>query len=90
MTYYQYTRFRSFYDRLFYACMLAGQLKAKVAELLEKAKAADNADLPDKMDIPKERERREKRLAAIAAAKAEIEKRAVERHACEQANYEKK
>ena len=34
--------------------------------------------------------RREKRLAAIAMAKAEIEKRAAERHACDMAVYEKK
>ena len=41
-------------------------------------------------NIPEELERREKRLAAIAAANAEIEKRAAERHAREQAAYEKK
>lgn len=73
-----------------YACKLEAQLKAEVAELLEKAEAADIADIPDGMEIPKELERREKRLAAIAAGKAEIEKRAAERHAREQANYEKK
>ena len=42
------------------------------------------------MNIPEELERREKRLAAIAAAKIEIEKRAAERHTREQATYEKK
>ena len=51
---------------------------------------ADHADMPDGINVPEELERREKRLAAIAAAKAEIEKRAAERHAREQAAYEKK
>lgn len=40
------------------------------------------------MNIPKKLERREKRLAGIAAAKAELEKRAAERHAHEQAAFE--
>jgi transposase len=73
-----------------YACKLEAQIKAEVSELLKKAEAADRADIPDGMNIPEELERREKRLAAIAAAKAEIEKRAAERHAREQAAYEKK
>lgn len=73
-----------------HACKLEEQIKAEVAELLKKAEAADRADIPDGMNIPEELERREKRLAAIAAAKAEIEKRAAERHAREQAAYEKK
>jgi hypothetical protein len=73
-----------------YACKLEEQIKAEVAELLKKAEAADRADIPDGMNIPEELERREKRLSAIAAAKAEIEKRAAERHAREQAVYEKK
>lgn len=73
-----------------HACKLEVQLKSEVAELLRKAEAADRADLPDGMSIPEELERREKRLSAIAAAKAEIERRAAERHAREQAAYEKK
>jgi len=73
-----------------HACKLETQIKAEVAELLKKAEAADRADIPDGMNIPEELERREKRLAAIAAAKAEIEKRAAERHAREQAVYEEK
>lgn len=73
-----------------HASQLEAQIKAEVAELLKKAEAADRADIPDGMNIPEELERREKRLAAIAAAKAEIEKRATERHAREQAAYEKK
>jgi len=73
-----------------YAGRLEAQIKGEVAELLKKAEAADRADIPDGMNIPEELERREKRLAGIAAAKAEIEKRAAERHAREQATYEKK
>jgi transposase len=73
-----------------HACKLEEQIKAEVSELLKKAEAADHADIPDGMNIPEELERREKRLSAIAAAKAEIEKRAAERHAREQAAYETK
>lgn len=73
-----------------HACKLEAQLKSEVAELLKKAEAADRADIPDGMNIPEELARREKRLAAIAVAKAEIEKRAAERHAREQAAYERK
>lgn len=73
-----------------HACKLEAQIKAEVAELLKKAEAADRKDIPDGMSIPEELERREKRLSGIAAAKAEIEKRAAERYASEQAAYEKK
>lgn len=73
-----------------HACKLEAQIKAEVAELLQKAEAADHADVPDGMSIPEELKRREDRLSAIASAKAEIEKRAAERHAREQAAYEKK
>jgi hypothetical protein len=73
-----------------HASKLETQIKAEVAELLKKAESADRADIPDGMNIPEELERRETRLAAIAAAKAEIERRAAERHAREQAAYEEK
>ena len=73
-----------------HACKLETQIQAEVAELLRKAEAADRVDIPDGMIIPEELERREKRLAAIASAKIEIEKRAAERHTREQATYEKK
>jgi transposase len=73
-----------------HACKLEEQIKAEVAELLKQAEAADRADIPDGMSIPEELERREERLMGIAAAKAEIERRAAERHAREQAAYEKK
>ena len=73
-----------------HACKLEEQLKAEVAELLKKAEAADQADIPDGMSIPEELTRREERLSAIAEAKTEIERRAALRHADEQAAYEKK
>src|SRR5213076_2343925 len=57
------------------------QLQAEVAELLAKAEAADQADVPDWMSIPEELARREQRLAEIARARAIIEARAKERHA---------
>src|ERR1035437_2773835 len=37
-----------------HASKLEAQIKAEVAELLKKAEAADNADLPDGMSIPEE------------------------------------
>jgi hypothetical protein len=58
--------------------------------LLRRAEAADNSELPDGLDIPAELERREERLAAIPRAKAEISRRAAERHAEERTEYEKK
>ncbi len=73
-----------------HACKLEEQIRAEVAELLAKAEATDRADIPDGMNIPEELERREKRLAAIAVAKVEIERRASERHGREQAAYEQK
>jgi hypothetical protein len=61
-----------------------------VAELMARAEAADQADLPDGMSIPEELARREQRLAEIARARAIIEARAKERHASEQAEYDAK
>src|SRR5579863_6305259 len=45
-----------------HAGKLEAQLKAEVAELMAKAEAADQADLPDGMLIPDELARREERL----------------------------
>lgn len=59
-----------------HASMIEVQLKAEVAQLLALAEQADAADLPDELSIPKELERRQERLAAIAEAKAAIEVRA--------------
>src|SRR5271156_1451286 len=71
-----------------HASKIEAQLRAEVAELMAKAEAADQADVPDGMSIPEELARREARLAAIARAKATIEARAKERHARERAEYE--
>ena len=73
-----------------HASKIEAQLQAEVADLLRKAEAADQADVPDGMSIPEELARREARLAAIARAKATIEARAKERHARERAEYEAK
>lgn len=68
-----------------HACKLEAQLKSEVEELLRQAEEADRSDLPDGLDIPAGLTRREERLAAIAQAKAEIERRVAERYAEEQA-----
>jgi transposase len=73
-----------------HATKIETQLKAEVADLLGKAEAADQADVPDGMQVPEELARREKRLAEIARAKVVIEARAKERHARERAEYEAK
>jgi transposase len=73
-----------------HANRIEAQLKAEAADLLGKAEAADQADVPDGMQVPEELARREKRLAEIARAKAVIEARAKERHARERAEYEAK
>ena len=73
-----------------YACKLEVQLKSEVVDLLKKAESADKADIPDGMNVPEEIQRRKQRLPGIAAAKAEIERRAAERHTREQAAYEEK
>ena len=64
-----------------HACKLEKQLEAEVAELLQKAESADNADIPDGMDVPAELSIRRERIEAIKEAKAEIERRAAERYA---------
>jgi transposase len=73
-----------------HASKIEAQLKAEVADLLGKAEAADQADVPDGMQVPEELARRQKRLAEIVRAKAVIEARAKERHARERAEYEAK
>jgi transposase len=73
-----------------HAGKLEEQLKLEVAELLRQAAAADETELPDGYDIPEELRRREARLAAIAAAKQEMEKRAAERYVQEKSEYDKK
>src|SRR6202789_1131975 len=66
------------------------QLKAEVADLLAKAEAADQADVPDGMSIPAELERRKVRLEKLATARATIEARAKERFEREQAEHQAK
>jgi transposase len=73
-----------------HANRLEEQLKGEVDELMRLAEQADNQPLPEQLDIPLELERREQRLAVIAAAKAEIEARAQARFEAEQAEYERK
>lgn len=73
-----------------YASRLEKQLMAEVAELFKKAESADQAAIPDGMNIPEELARREERLKALVEAKAEIDRRAKERHATEQEAYERK
>ena len=72
------------------ASQMEERLKQEVSELLRRAEQTDKADEKSPLDIPAELSRRETRLAAIAAAKAEIERRAAERLAREQAEYEAK
>ena len=73
-----------------HAGKIEAQLKAEVADLLAKAEAADQADVPDGMSIPDELARREERLKKLAAARAEIEARAKQRFEREQAEYDAK
>jgi len=73
-----------------HAGKIEAQLQGEVAELMAKAEAVDQADVPDGMSIPDELARRKRRLAEIAKARATIEARAKERQAREQAEYDAK
>lgn len=73
-----------------HACALENQLKAEVEELLRQGEAEDRSSIPDSMSIPQELSRREERLAAIAKAKEELERRAAERYAREKRDYDTK
>jgi len=73
-----------------HAGKIEAQLRTEVADLMAKAEAADQADVPEGMSIPEELARREARLAAIGRARATIEARAKERHAREQAEHDAK
>jgi transposase len=73
-----------------HAGKIEAQLKAEVTELLAKAEAADQADVPDGMSIPGELARRKTRLAKLAEARAKIAARAKERFEREQAEYQAK
>jgi transposase len=69
---------------------IEAQLKAEVADLLAKAEAADQADVPDGMSVPEELARRKVRLAKLAEARAKIKARAQERFEREQAEHQAK
>jgi len=73
-----------------HAGKIEAQLKAEAADLLAKAEAADQADMPDGMSIPDELARREARLAKLAEARAKLEARARERFDRDQAEYQAK
>jgi len=73
-----------------HAGKIEAQLKQEVMDLLAKAEAADQADVPDGMSIPDELARRKDRLVKLAEARAKIEARAKERFEREQAEYEAK
>jgi transposase len=73
-----------------HANKIEAQLREEVQQLLKLAEESDSRPVNDGLDVPAEIARREKRLAAIAQAKAKIEERARERHAVEQQEYEAK
>jgi transposase/IS5 family transposase len=73
-----------------YANQLEAQFKQEVDTLLKLAEAADNAPLPEDMDVPKELKRRQDRLVVIAKAKQEIQTRAKARYEQEKAEYDEK
>ncbi len=71
-----------------HAGKIEAQLQAEVADLMAKAEAADQADIPDGMSIPEELARREVRLAKIAEARGKIEARAKQRFEGERAEHD--
>src|SRR5271156_5825778 len=73
-----------------HAVKIEAQLKAEVTELLARAEAADQTNVPDGLSIPEELARREDRLAKLAAARVEIEARAKKRFVRELAEHEAK
>ena len=73
-----------------HAQKIEAQLEAEVKEMLARADAADQEPVPEGLNIPEELARREKRLGAIREAKAQIEARAAERDAQEQAVFDAK
>jgi transposase len=66
-----------------HAGKIEAQLKQEVSELMAKAEAADQADIPDGMSIPPELALREARLAKIVQARATIAARAKARYEAE-------
>ncbi len=66
------------------------ELELEIAELLQKAEAADATPLEDGLSIPEEVRRRVERKAKLAAARAEMTARAYARAQMERADYERK
>jgi len=74
-----------------YACKLEEQLKEELAQLLAQSETEEVADAnKPEFNVPEEIRRREKRLATIERAKAEIAKREKERYEKEKAEYDAK
>src|SRR6202158_2208735 len=73
-----------------HAGKIEAQLTAEVADLMAKAEAADQADVPDGMSIPEELERRKVRLEKLATARATVEGRAKDGCDREQAEHQAK
>ena len=69
---------------------LRKQLESEVRYLLHLAEEADATELPPELDIPGELKRRQDRLKVIAEAKAEIERRARERHERDMEAYDER
>ena len=66
------------------------ELDLEIAELMKKAEAADATPLDDGLSIPEELQRRVQRKAKLAAARAEMEVRALARAEEEREEYERK
>ena len=75
------------YDR---AVELREQLEGEIADLMERAKAADAAEEPDAQGLPEELSQREKLKEKLDDACAELERRAKRRAAAERREYERK
>jgi len=73
-----------------HAGKIEAQLKAEVVDLLARAEAADQTNIPDGVSIPEELARRADRLENLAVARAKIEARAKERFARELVEHEAK
>jgi transposase len=66
------------------------ELDLEIAELMKKAEQADATPLDDGLSIPEELQRRSERKAKLAAARAEMEVRALARMEQEREEYERK
>jgi hypothetical protein len=67
-----------------YACKLETQLRSEVEELIRRVET-ESGQCQDEINLSVELQRREVRLAKIAEVKAELERRAAEHFAQEQA-----